>query len=222
MRNAITLTSLLAATYFGASAAAVTLPFTEDFDSDSANWFNAAETAPVDWAPAGGPDGGAYATTGFNFQFSNEGDRPPMFRGHDALDSSGDGFVGDWITSGVTTFSFTVRHDAPMPLPFFARFAPNFAPGANAVAFAPVFPNVWTTITVPINPGAFFIYEGTDFASTFSNVGRVQIGLEVPAGLNGLDQLVTFDLDKPSLVPAPAAAGLFGIASVAFTSRRRR
>lgn len=222
MRNAITLISLVAATYFGASAAAVTVPFTEDFDTDSANWFNATETAPVDWAPTGGPDGGAHATSEFNFQFSNEGDRPALFRGHDLLNSSGDAFVGDWITSGVTTFSFAIRHDAPLPLPFFARFAPNFAPGANAVAFAPVLPNVWTTITVPINPAAFFVYEGTDFASTFGSVGRVQIGLEVPAGLNGLNLPITFDFDKPTIVPAPSSAGVLGLAALACTRRRRR
>jgi len=222
MKHVIMFSTVATLTLAATTAGAIVVPFTEDFDTDSANWFNAAETGPVDWSAVGGPDGGAYATTGFNFQFSNLADRPALFRGHDALNSSGDGFVGDWITSGVTEFSFTVRHDAPLPLPFFARFAPNFAPGANAVAFAPVLPNVWTTITVPINPGAFFIYEGTDFASTFSNVGRVQIGIEVPAGLNGLDQLVTFDLDKPTIVPAPPVAGLFALGGLAATTRRRR
>jgi len=221
MQHAITMASFLAVTYTATSVGAAVVPFTEDFDTDSANWFNAAVTGPVDWVSTGSIDGGAYVTTGFNFQFSNPGDNPPLFRGHDSFDSSGDAFVGNWIADGVTAFSFTVRHNAPEPVPFFARFAPNSAPGANAVAFAPVQPNVWTTITVPINPAAFFIFEGTTFESTFSSIGRVQIGMNVPDGLAGLDQLITFDLDKPTIVPAPGVAGLFGLAGLAGLRRRR-
>lgn len=221
MPNAITLSSFVAITYFATAASATIVPFTEDFDSGSANWFNAAITGPVSWASTGGPDGSAYATTEFNFVTSLLDDSPPLFRGHDSFDSSGDGFVGDWIASGVTEFTFTVRHNAPMPLPFFARFAPNTAPGANAVAFAPVLPNVWTTLTVPINPTAFFIYEGTTYESVFGNVGRVQIGMVVPEGLPGLDQVITFDLDKPTIIPTPATMSLFGLAGLAMTRRRR-
>lgn len=222
MKHAIMLSFFTAAALATSAAQAVVVPFTEDFDTDSASWFNAAVTGPVDWAGAGGPDGGAYATTSANFQFNGAGDNPPLFRGEDSFNSSGDSFVGDWITDGVTEFSFSVRHNAPSPLTFFARFAPSGAPGANAVEFVPVLPNVWTTITVAIDPLTPFFYEGTTFASSFGNVGRVQIGLFGVGALAGVDQDFAFDLDKVTIAPAPSAAGLLTIAGIVFSRRRRQ
>lgn len=204
------------------SASATVVPFTEEFASDSANWFNAAVTGPVDWAAAGGPDGGSYATTSLSFLNNGAGDMPALFRGESGFNSSGGAFSGDWIADGVTEFSFAVRHNAPAPMTFFARFAPSFAPGANAVEFVPVLPNVWTTITVAIDPGTSFFYEGTTFNSTFSSVGRVQIGLFGLDGVAGVDQDFTFDLDKVSVAPTPNAVGLFAIAGVGAIRRRRR
>ena len=222
MRHAIILSTFAAITLGATGASALVVPFTEDFDADSANWFNATITGPVDWSAAGGPDGGAYATTGANFQFNGEGDMPALFRGEAGFGSSGGAFAGDWIAEGVTQFSFSVRHNAPSPLTFFARFAPSAAPGANAVEFVPVLPNVWTTITVAIDPLTPFFYEGTTFGTTFNNIGRVQIGLFGLTGVAGVDQQFTFDLDKPTITPAPSAAGLFTLAGVAFSRRRRR
>jgi hypothetical protein len=221
MQAAVTLSSVAAMAFFASAASATVVPFTEDFDTDSASWFNAPVTGPVDWAPADGPDGGAYATTEGNFQFNNGSDMPALFRGEENFGSSAGAFVGDWITDGVTEFSYAVRHNAPVPLTFFARFAPSAAPGANAVEFAPVLPNVWTTITVSIDPATMFFYEGTTFASTFSNVGRVQIGLFGLDGIAGVDQAFTFDLDKPSIVPGPSAMGLLGLSGLALIRRRR-
>lgn len=205
-----------------ASASAVVNPFTEDFTSDSANWFNAAVTGPVDWAAAGGPDGGSYATADVNFMNNGSGDMPALFRGEDSFGSSGSAFAGDWITDGVTEFSFAVRHNAPAPMTFFARFAPTFAPGANAVEFVPVIPNVWTTITVAIDPSTSFFYEGTTFESTFGSIGRVQIGLFGLTGVAGVDQDFTFDLDKVTVSPSPSAAGMLACSGLAAARRRKR
>ncbi|MCB9837754.1 MAG: hypothetical protein H6813_00305 [Phycisphaeraceae bacterium] len=222
MRHAIILPTFAALTLSASSASALVNPFTEDFVSDSSNWFNAAVTGPVDWSMVGGPDGGSHATTVGNFLNNGDGDMPALFRGEEGFGSSGGAFVGDWIGGGVTELSFAVRHNAPVPLTYFARFAPSFAPGANAVEFVPVLPNVWTTITVQIDPMTPFFYEGTTFGSTFSNIGRVQIGLFGLTGLAGVDQDYTFDLDKVTITPTPSAAGVLALGLVAAGSRRRR
>ena len=225
MRHTIKLSMFVAFTSFAPAVSAIVLPFTEDFDANSANWFNAAVTAPVDWSAAGGPDGGAYATTGFNFQFTAANDTPVLFRAQDEFNSSGGAFEGDWITNGITEFSFAVRHNAPAPMTFFTRFAgPANFPGAVAIGFIPVFPNVWTTITIAIDPfnPQFITFEGQTFEAAFSNIGHLQVGVSVPEGFGGVDQAYTFDLDKPTITPAPSAAVLFGIAGVALARRRRR
>lgn len=207
------------------SASAVVLPFEEGFDTDTANWFNAAASAPVDWSAAGGPDGSGYATSDFNFQFTATDDTPVLFRGQDEFNSSGNAFAGDWIADGVTEFSFTVRHNAPAPLTFFTRFAgPGNIPGATAIGFAPVLPNTWTTINIGIsafNP-QFISFEGQTFEAAFSNIGHLQVGVSVPAGFGGVDQAFSFDLDQVRVVPSGSAAGLFGIAGIAAVRRRKR
>ena len=224
MRYAITFSCFVAITYFATAASAIVVPFTEDFDADSANWFNAAISSPVGWSSTGGPDGGAYATSDFNFQFTNTDDTPVIFRAQDEFNSSGNAFAGDWIAGGVTQFSFAVRHNAPAPLTFFARFAgPANIPGATAIGFVPALPNVWTTITIDINPFSpqFISFEGQTFEAAFGDIGHLQIGVSVPEGVGGLDQAFTFDLDKPTVIPAPSAAGLFALVGAAALRRRR-
>jgi hypothetical protein len=205
-----------------AHARAVVVPFTENFAAGSSNWRTTDSSTPLGWVGAGGPDGSSYASIGFSFLNQSAGGQPSMFRAHDAFDSSGDAFVGDWISSGVTAITLSVRHNTGVSLPFFVRFAPSFAPGAVAVAFAPVPSGAWTSLTVPINPGYPFIYEGTTFGTTFNNIGRVQIGVEVPAGLAGNAASFTFDIDRVSLVPGPGAAGLTAALAGLGTGRRRR
>jgi hypothetical protein len=214
------------------ASAGVVVPTTEHFATDAANWHDNSGTAEVSWVASGGPDGSSYVSTAFNFV-----DLPPgvpipgnavaLFRAQDEFNSSDNAFVGDWVSSGVSEFSFYVRHSASMPLNFFARFAtPANAPAWSGVEFAPVAPNTWTLITIAIslsNPGLFF--EGppgagqAEFNAVFGNLGHVQIGA-FAAGLAGVDQTVTFDLDQPTITPAPGAVGLLGLALL--TRRRRR
>lgn len=213
---------LATAAWLGAlnGATAATVPFTEDFPADSAGWkFDPAGAVDSTWASSGGPDGGAHVTQAFNFANSGEGDTPVLFRAHDEFNSSGSQFVGDWIADGVTQFSIFVRHNAPTPVSLFTRFAtPVNFPGAAAVSFVPTPPDVWTQVTFEISSDSpAIVYEGpmSTFASVFGNVGHVQIGLSVPAALAGLDQEITFQLDKPTIVPEPGALaglGLFGLA----------
>jgi hypothetical protein len=210
---------------FVASAMGTTVPFTEEFATDASNWRDAGGGALLSFNASGGPDGSSFASGTFNFVGSAEGDTPVLLRGQDGFNSSGDAFVGDWLTDGVETFSAYVKHDAPAALNFFTRFASsaNF-PGAVAIDFGPVLPNTWTEISFAISPASaqFVTFEGSDFNTVFSNIGNVQIGVSVPATLAGTDASYTFSLDKPTVVPEPATLGLLTLAGGVAWRRRGR
>lgn len=206
-----------------APAFALTAPYTETFSSPAANWSSAATFTPLTYFPAGGPDASGYASRSVSFATNPAGDIPLIFRGQSNFGSSGGNFWGDWTNGAVTTFSFSVRHDAPTPVSFFARFTPG-ATGAVALVSPPVQPNTWATFTVAIDPSTPFIYEGpgVTFATTFSNVNRVQVGVMVDAAIAGQAGPYTFDIDNVSIVPAPGAgAALAGLGLVAMRRRRR-
>jgi hypothetical protein len=214
----ISAAAVLAAT---GSAFAAVVPFTETFASPAANWSSAAAPfTPLNYLPTGGPDGSGYGSAPFTFATTAVGSQPLLFRGQSNFNSSGNAFVGNWIAEGVTGFSFSVRHNATVPIDFFARFGPAAGPGAVALAMPSAQPNAWTTYTVAIDPSTPFIYEGTTFASTFTNIARVQVGLTV--GANFVDQNITFDIDNVQIVPAPGAASLLGLGALAGLRRRRR
>lgn len=221
----IVLTALASASFFGISQVQATLvPFTEDFSATSSNWRDSGGVNALAWNAAGGPDGGSYAAANFNFQSSAPNSTPALLRAHDAYNSSGDAFVGNWIADGVDQFSVSVRHNAPTALTFFTRFAPsaNF-PGAAAVNFVPVAPNTWTSLVFAIDPGnPQFTYEGpgVTFNSVFSNIGNLQIGVAVPSSLAGTNQSYSFDVDKASITPEPASLLLFAPALLLFKRRR--
>lgn len=204
--------------------AGVTLPFTETFNTDTAGWRNAAGAA-LDWTASGSFDGSGFASASFNFANNASGEDLVMIRGQDGFDSSGDAFVGNWLSSGVGEFSTYVRHDGPGPLNFFARFASPFNfPGAVAIEFTPVEAGEWTQLTFSIdalNP-QFVTFEGSDFTSVFSNIGNIQIGVRVSDALAGLNQVVTFDIDNAAIaIPAPGAATWIAMAGLAAIRRRR-
>ncbi len=190
--------------------AGVVPPFTEDFNSNSSAWRDPAGTQELSWVNTGGPDGGAFSSTIFNFVNTAANATPVLFRGQDQFNSSGDAFVGDWVTSGVDGFNVFVHHDAPTSLNYFARFAgPANFPGAASVFMIPVAPNTWTQLNLPL-PDAGMIFEGPfTYSQVFSNIGNVQIGVSAQ-GVAGLDQSIHFGLDKISIVPEPATLMLLG------------
>lgn len=196
-------------------ANAVTVPFTETFDADASNWRMADASTPLDWSAPG------YVSGAFNFVTTGPGSTPAILRGHDSFDSSGDAFVGDWLSAGVTTLSFDIRHDAGVPLNIFARVATsmNF-PGAGAIEFTPTPSGVWTTISFAIEPGSWFMEGPFPFASVFGSVGNVQIGAD-PGALANVDQEVIFDIDNISIVPTPGALALAGLCGLGIVRRRR-
>ncbi len=209
---------------FAVSANAATIPFTEGFDTSSSSWRGNSPVGPdLTHVPTGGPGGSAYASTDFSFAGASAGDSATLHRGHVTFGSSGGAFAGNWITEGVTAFSVDVRHNAPVPLTYFTRFAgPGNFPGGIAVNVVPVLPNTWTTITFPIVDGFPFVsYEGTSFAAVFSNLGNIQVGADAPAALAGNPATFTFDIDNPTIVPEPATISLLGLGSLAILRKRR-
>lgn len=227
MRLEGTIGAIVVASACTASAHASLVPFTEGFDSNVSSWRDSTGNAELTWFNTGGPGGSGdgYASGMFNFTGSAAGDTPVILRGQDGFDSSDDAFVGDWITGGVTEFSFDFRHDAPVPVNVFTRFASSFNfPGAVAVDFVPVLPNTWTEVTIAIeasNP-QFISFSGQSFEAVFSSIGNLQIGIDVPVALAGFDADFTFDLDNVSIVPTPGAAVLLAGAPLAVRRRRRR
>lgn len=208
-----------------APAFAATVPFTETFDADHANWADGSNM-PLSWSAAGGADGEGFAFGSFNFQNAQTNADLIVLRGSQSSGASGGAFVGNWLDEGITGFSTYVRHDAAVPMTFFARFAgPMNFPAGVAINFAPIPPNQWTLIEIPINAGnpQFVTFEGSTFESVFNSIGNVQIGVRTPEALAGVDTNVTFGLDLVTIVPEPATLGLLAMgAIVGLCGRRKR
>ncbi len=228
--NVLNITCVVTLLVVGLSAgvsSATIVPFTEDFATGTANWTDNVST-PATWNAAGSFDGSAYASSSFNFVDSETNDPAILFRGQQAanpVDSgSGGAFVGDWISDGVTELSFFVRHDAGVPLGFFSRLTPASPPvGAIGLSFIPIPSDTWVPITLAIdasNPA--IVYEGGSFASVFSSIGNVQVGVSAPADLIGIDQIITFDLDNVTVVPEPVTLLLLAGGGLMLARRRMR
>ncbi len=192
-----------------------------------ANWLDNPGSSFLTPVASGGPDGGSFVSTTFNFQNTASGDTPVLMRANLSTPfgpASQGKFFTKWIHAGVTEFSFSVRHNAPLPLGFFTRFAaPANFPGAIAVTFAPVLPNTWTDITFSLPGPNFVSFEDQTFEDVFHEIGRLQIGVSVPVALAGQNVSYTFDLDKVSInIPEPSTLLLGGCATMALGFARRR
>lgn len=217
----------------GASAFGAINPFTETFSSSSANWAVAAGgpgAAPLTYVGSGGPDGSGYGSGSFGFASTLAGQFPILFRARDSFGSSGGAFSGNWFGAGVAEFSFSVRHDNPAPVTFFARFLANGAfTGVVYQTPTAVSTNTWATFSFALDMSTTpFIFETAPpmtaalYNSTFSNVDQVQIGVIGDAAIVGQTGPFTFDIDNVGIVPAPGAAALLGLAGLVGGRRRRR
>jgi hypothetical protein len=205
---------VLALVLAAAPAGALTVPFSEEFATNASGWVNATSAA-LTWNATGGPDGGSYVSTTLGSLGAPQG--TIQFRANDSFNASGDAFVGNWI-GNVSVLTAQVIHDATVPLTFFFRFAPS-AGGAMVGIAPPVSPNTWTTISIPIDAGSL-TSAGGSFATTMANVANLQVGVIAPSGFESVP--FTYGLDKVTIVPEPASAGLLAIGLVAFGCARRR
>jgi hypothetical protein len=225
-RSALLFTAWLAA----APAAAVEVPFLEDFSTsgDAASWRNATVQG-VDWVASGGPDGGAHiATTLSYFGFENPfGGGPVVFRAQDEFGASGGAFEGDWLAAGVGEVRAFVRHDTGFELNFFLRVATSFnIPGAVFEDDVTVPSGVWTQVTWTIDPASPLCSgEGVTCEEALADVGHFQVGTDAPPGLVAIDEELALQLDRVELAaPEPAGALLAatGALALALTARARR
>ena len=120
-------------------AQALVVPFTEDFVAGASNWLNGTNSAPT-WSATGGVDGGGFISAPGAITAGGFG--TIVFRGNASADASGDAFVGDWISGGVSTFSAYLYHDAPVALNFYARLDAGAGRAASSVDFS-VAPGAW-------------------------------------------------------------------------------
>ena len=206
----------------GSALQALTVPYTEDFTVDNANWRTNVTATFMTYVPAGGPDGSSYASAPFNFLGSTEGTTPVLNRANSG--ASGNNFFGNWIAGGVKEFRAYVRHNATVPLSYFLRVAdPVGFPGFVVTEPAAVLPNTWTLVDFTISPtNPNNLPEGQPFGSVFDSIGRVQLGAFVPAALAGVDQSFSFDLDQVTVdVPEPGTLALCLVSLAGVVSCRR-
>jgi hypothetical protein len=219
-----------------ATASALTPPIAEPFDTGVNYWRDAA-LADLTFQPTGGADGG-FAQAQFNLVNSQGGavgsreastmvirGRSLAVPGVGELTASDGLFFGDWLANDVGAFSVMVRHSAPEPLSFFARFAgPNNFPGVAANIAEPVEPNEWTELIVPMDlTSSQWALEGSSPAPALSNVGRIQLGFYAPTSLAGIDQNYSLDIDNVRLlaVPEPLSLITLGFAGMGWLLVRR-
>ncbi len=202
-------------------ATALIVPFTEDFTSGASNWLNGSSAAPT-WSATGGVDDGGYISA--PGAISAGGFGTIVFRGNAAVDASGDAFVGNWLTGGVSTFSAFVRHDAPVALNFYARLDAGSGRAASSVDFSvPV--GSWYQLNIPITEASFQSYgaAGTGtaaFNSVFSSILNVQFALSSTQDPSTAGQTYDVSLDRVGIVPEPSIAALGSLALLGFLASR--
>lgn len=198
MRAFVLSAAVAVAAASGSSAQADVVIFQENFSTDAANWkITSNGDTNATWVNSGGADGGGYITRTFT---PGTGLSSIAFRAQDPFNSSNDGFVRNWTTSGVDHFTIALRTDSATPLSLNLRFASsaNF-PGASTNNFVLAASNAWTTISIPIidslGPGGVFQTYESDYSSVFSAVGNVQL---VIANAGTLPPNVPFNLSVDS------------------------
>jgi len=202
-------------------ATALIVPFTEDFTSGASNWLNGSSAAPT-WSATGGVDDGGYISA--PGAISAGGFGTIVFRGNAAVDASGDAFVGNWLTGGVSTFSAFVRHDAPVALNFYARLDAGSGRAASSVDFS-VPSGTWFQLNIPITEASFQSYgaAGTGtaaFNSVFSSILNVQFALSSTQDPSTAGQTYNVSLDRVAIVPEPSIAALGLLALLGFLASR--
>jgi hypothetical protein len=216
-------------------AFALTIPYTENFDSTNENWKNSVSNLSQNatWVGSGGPDGASDAFIRSSFTTAptgTPGSAQVVFRARDTVDSSSDAFFGNWIAGGPTSIDLWVRHDAATPINLGLRIPTSAGFPAMLGRFPdPIQPNTWTHLTMAINNTNPQLLDETgpthnNFNAVFSNVTYLQLFADFSA--QGNSTLINVDLDQVNLVPEPSTWLLAGLGvpaiGLAIRSRRRR
>ncbi len=205
-----------------ASSAYAIVPFHEPFALNASNWRQSDGLTDLSWMASGGLDGSSFASAPFNFVNQPANATPIIVRGATTYNTSGNALFGDWRTDPVTEVLVDLRHDASVPLTFFARFSPGAA-GAVALAAVTLPAGSWQQVRfgiVPAVPPLIFEGPGVTYDTVFSSVARVQFGVLVPQDLAGVDQNFRFDVDNIRVVPSPGALVFLGLAMLGVRRKR--
>jgi len=205
-------------------ATALLVPFTEDFSAGRAGWSTGNTNVAAGWSATGGVADGGYVTSTGTVVSSGFG--AIVFRGNASADASGDAFVGNWLTGGVSAFSAFVRHDAPTALNFYARLDAGAGRAGSSIDFS-VPPGAWFQLNIPIvdEPTSFQSFGAGTFSTVFNGIQNVQIAISTNQAPAVVGQTYNLGLDKVSVVPEPGTASLLGLAAglgAWFASRRCR
>lgn len=191
---------------------ALLVPFTEDFTSGNAGWSTGNTNVAAVWSATGGvADTGYISSTG---TVLTSGFGAIVFRGNASADASGDAFVGNWLTGGVTAFSAFVRHDAPTSLNFYARLDAGAGRAGSTVDFS-VPSGAWFQLNVPLvdSPSSFQSFGAGSFITVFSGIQNVQIAISTNQAPAVVGQTYNIGLDRVAVVPEPGTSGLLGLAA---------
>jgi hypothetical protein len=231
----VSLWALVGCSLSVSSALAVSVPYSENFDSSNQNWKNSVSNLSQDatWVSGGGPGGAGDAFIESTITTPASGtpsSAQVVFRARNTVNSSNNEFFGDWITENVTRIDLWVRHDAPTALDLGLRIPTSMGFPAMLGRFPdPIQPNVWTLLSMDINDTNPELLDETgpthnNFNPVFSNVTYLQLF----ANLSGLPNSTTvhFDLDRVTIVPEPSTWLMAGLGlpalGLAIRARRRR
>jgi len=231
----VALVALLAAPAPLLSLAAPVAPFTEEFPTDPAQWTDGPPTGFATWVLSGGPSGASdgYIAAPADATALPENASVVLFRGNSttspSIHASGDKFAGDWLNGGINQFSAWVFNGSPYSVPLFARFTqPSGGTGVAAFNGTTAAPNSWTQLSFVIAPSEInttLFPEGPSslYSSVFGNMGRIQIGFNVPAAMaTAGGGVYTFGLDKVAVNTPEPTSLLLGLGAAAFVATRRR
>lgn len=212
MHSSVASAALATALFLAGSASALTLPFTEDFATDGANWTNQGNM-PVQWNATGGPDGSAYVSTTnnyFGFVEPFPGAGPLLFRATGSAGASGGAFTGDWTAGGVVQVSAWVYQETGVDLAFYLRITtPANFPGAAFLNPTPVPTHTWTQLffeiadTSPPCSSESFPGQPSTCPASLANVGNFQFGTNAPAALTALDEAFAIGIDDVTITDVP-------------------
>lgn len=226
----------LLATCVAANTVPFHVPYIEEFIATAQNWrtSSSAPAGAATYNAAGGPSGDSYISSAFTTPVSGPaGNAQVVFRARDQYASSGNIFFGNWIAAGVPSIDFWFRQDTGQEISLGMRLSVLDNPGQAMLArFPDKLPSgVWTHLTLDISPTNPQLVDETgpthdNFIPVFESVNYITFFADLSGPLIPSSTVLTFGLDRFTVVPEPASWQLAVLGAVALglivCFRRRR
>lgn len=218
------ITAALAIVGTALSASASVTPFTETFSNDPSDWTSSNRGA-LSWFSTGALDGSSYVSGSADLNTAGPFGLT-LLRGEADNMASGGAFVGNYLTSGITTIEFDFRHNAGVDLDIAIRLAsPTNSPGLAVQTSGLIASDEWVHLSFDLNFGNPLMTLGGAPTQAFyeqimSSIGNLQISSFRPDGLT-TPLVADFDLDNVQITPTPGSAALLGLGMLGATRRRR-